>query len=180
MARRIMMMLLAGAVVPGVVACGGSTEGTPTAEGGASDASAAAVGLWDPCTGISDEALKASGVEAASEEKGIAGVDQDGWEICNWRSKRYSITIFSTARTVEEFEQKPGNVEFQDVTVAGREGRQFKVEGASKDLLCDVLFPAQQGVVQLRVSASLIPDVPDDPCQVLYRVGESIVPELPR
>ncbi|MBF6085364.1 DUF3558 domain-containing protein [Nocardia cyriacigeorgica] len=172
-----MMMLLAGAVVPGVVACGGSTEGTPTAEGSAT--SAAPVGLFDPCTGISDEALKASGVELASEEKGIAGIDQDGWEICKWRSKRYSITVFSTARTVEEFEQKPGNVEFQQVTVAGREGRQFKVEGASKDLLCDVLFPAQQGVIQLRVSSSAIVDEPDDPCQVLYRVGESIVPQLP-
>lgn len=177
MARRIMMMLLAGAVVPGVVACGGSTEGTPTAEGSAT--SAAPVALFDPCTGISDEALKASGVELASEEKGIAGIDQDGWEICKWRSKRYSITVFSTARTVEEFEQKPGNVEFQQVTVAGRAGRQFKVEGASKDLLCDVLFPAQQGVIQLRVSSSAIVDEPDDPCQVLYRVGESIVPQLP-
>lgn len=180
MARRIKMMLLAGVVVPGIVACGGSTEGSPTAEGGASDASAAPVELWDPCTGISDEALKASGVEAASEEKGIAGADQDGWEICKWRSPRYSITVFSTARTVQEFEQKPGNVEFQDVTVAGRAGRQFKVEGASKDLLCDVLFPARQGVVQLRVSSSAIVKEPDDPCQVLYRVGESIVPELPR
>ncbi|MBF6091451.1 DUF3558 domain-containing protein [Nocardia cyriacigeorgica] len=177
MARRIMMMLLAGAVVPGVVACGGSTEGTPTAEGSAT--SAAPVALFDPCTGISDDALSAAGVNPDVVERGAAGVDQDGWEICTWQGKQHSVTVFSTGLTVQDFEQKPGNVDFQDVTVAGRQGRQFRVNGASKDLLCDVVFPAAQGVVQLRVMSNVLLDDPADPCVTIQSVGESIVPLLP-
>ncbi|TLF75397.1 DUF3558 domain-containing protein [Nocardia cyriacigeorgica] len=180
MARRIMMMLLAGAVVPGVVACGGSTEGSPTAEGSATSASAAPVELWDPCTGIPEDVIAAVELVPETKESGIGGVDQTGWEICRWRNRVYSMTVFSTDRPVAEFESKPGNVEFQDVTVAGRAGRQFKVEGASKDLLCDVLFPAKQGVVQLRVSKLMSVDNPEDPCAILDRVGASIVPVFPQ
>lgn len=177
MARRIKMMLLAGVVVPGVVACGGSTEGAPTAEGSAT--STESVALFDPCTGIPDDALSAAGVDPAAVERGAAGVDQDGWEICTWQGQQHSVTVFSTGLTVQDFEQKPGNVDFQDVTVAGREGRQFRVNGASKDLLCDVVFPAKQGVVQLRVMSNVLLDNPADPCETIQSVGTSIVPLLP-
>ncbi|BDU08645.1 DUF3558 domain-containing protein [Nocardia cyriacigeorgica] len=177
MARRIKMMLLAGVVVPGVVACGGSTEGSPTAEGSAT--STESVALFDPCTGIPDDALSVAGVIPTTEESGLGGNHQDGWEICTWAGKKYFITVFSTGKTVQEFEEKPGNVEFRDVVVAGRSGRQFKVEGASKDLGCDVLFPAEQGVVQLRVFNRYGLDDLEDPCAVLTRVGESIVPTFP-
>ncbi|WP_280235537.1 DUF3558 domain-containing protein [Nocardia cyriacigeorgica] len=170
------MMLVAGVVVPGIVACGGSTEGSPTAEG---SASAAPVALFDPCTAIPDEALTTAGVDPAAVEKGAAGVDQAGWEICTWQGRQHSVTVFSTGLTVQDFEQKPGNVEFEDVTVGGRQGRQFRVAGASKDLLCDVVFPAEQGVVQLRVMSNVLLDDPADPCVTIQDVGKSIVPILP-
>ncbi|MBF6302734.1 DUF3558 domain-containing protein [Nocardia amamiensis] len=174
MSRRIALVLLGSLLVSGAVACGDTTNGSPTTS------TPAAKALFDPCTGIPDAALKSAGVDPGTEDHGVAGVDQSGWEICRWKGSRYSMTVFSTARTVSEFENKPGNVEFQDVTVAGRVGRQFKVEGASKDLLCDVLFPASQGVVQLRISNLAGLDNHEDPCTTLSRVGESIVPVLPR
>ncbi|WP_280496116.1 DUF3558 domain-containing protein [Nocardia asiatica] len=170
-----MLTLLVGALATGVVGCGDTTNGSPTTGSG----TAAAQALFNPCTGIPDEALRAAGVDPATEEKGVAGVDQSGWEICRWRGGRYSMTVFSTGRTVAEFERKPGNIDFQDVTVAGRKGRQFRVEGASKNLLCDVLFPAAVGVIQLRVSNLAGLDNLADPCTTLHRVGEPIVPVLP-
>ncbi|MGK8525436.1 DUF3558 domain-containing protein [Nocardia asteroides] len=175
MSRRIMLTLLVGALATGVVGCGDTTNGSPTT---GADTTAAQT-LFDPCTGIPDDALRAAGVDPVTEEVGVAGVPQSGWEICNWEGSRYFVSVFSTGRTVSDFENKPGNVDFEDVTVAGREGRQFKVEGASKDLLCDVLFPARQGVLQLRVSNKASIDSPEDPCAILYRVGDSIVPVLP-
>ncbi|MFI2478450.1 DUF3558 domain-containing protein [Nocardia xishanensis] len=176
MARRIVGGVLAAAVVAVVAACGGTTEGSPS-----TSSSAAETPLFNPCTGIPDDVLRSAGVDPATEESGIAGVHQHGWEICGWRGKKYTITVYSTGRTVAEFEKKPGNVDFRDVTVAGREGRQFKVEGASKDLHCDVLFPASQGgVLQLSVSNRVGLDGLEEPCSVLYRVGELIVPVLPR
>ncbi|BDT97974.1 hypothetical protein IFM12276_10030 [Nocardia sputorum] len=176
MSRRITLALLIGALTAGVVACEDTTSGTPTTR----SSTTAAQALFNPCTGIPDDALRAAGVDPKTEESGIAGVPQSGWEICSWDGPKYFVTVFSTRRTVAEFERKPGNVDFEDVTVAGRQGRQFRVEGASKNLDCDVLFPATQGVLQLRVQGRAGRDDLENPCAVLYRVGESIVPTLPR
>ncbi|MBF6078838.1 DUF3558 domain-containing protein [Nocardia beijingensis] len=175
MNRRILLALLIGALATGTVGCEDTTTGLPTT----GSTTTATQALFNPCTGIPDEALRAAGVDPATEESGIAGVHQSGWEICNWDGPKYFITVFSTGRTVAEFEKKPGNVDFQDVTVAGRQGRQFRVEGASKYLDCDVLFPAAQGVVQLKVLNRAGMDGLEDPCVILRRVGISIVPALP-
>ncbi|WP_280363614.1 DUF3558 domain-containing protein [Nocardia abscessus] len=176
MSRRIMLGLLVGALATGVAGCGDTTNGSPTT----GSSTTAAQALFNPCTGIPDDVLRASGVDPASEEAGIAGVHQSGWEICAWDGPQYFITVYSTGRTVAEFERKPGNVEFKDVMVASRQGRQFKVDGASKNLGCDVLFPASQGVVQLSILNRAGMDGLEDPCTVLYRVGERFVPVLPR
>ncbi|OXR42376.1 hypothetical protein B7C42_05575 [Nocardia cerradoensis] len=154
--------------------CSSTTEGTPTTTADK------AADLWDPCTGIPDNALRAANVDPASKESGVGGIQQSGWKICGWRGPEYSITAYSTARSVDEFEHKPGNVDFTDVTIAGRSGRQFRVEGASKQLDCNVVFPVQQGVVQLQVLGRASLDNPPEPCGVLARIGESIVPSFPK
>ncbi|MBF6228203.1 DUF3558 domain-containing protein [Nocardia abscessus] len=173
-----MLTLLVGALATGVVGCGDTTSGSPTT----GSSTTAAQALFNPCTGIPDEALREAGLDPATEDPGVAGVHQSGWEICGWDAPKYLVTVFSTGRTVSEFESKPGNVEFKDVAVAGRPGRQFKVEGATKDLGCDILFPASQGVIQLRIlnKAAALGNRADDSCSVLYRVGESLVPVFPR
>ncbi|WP_454195616.1 DUF3558 domain-containing protein [Nocardia sp. Marseille-Q1738] len=173
MGRRITLVLLGSLLAAGAVACGDTMSGSPTTT------TTAAKALFDPCTGIPDDAVRAAGADPATEETGIGGVHQSGWEICAWDGPTYSITVYSTGRTVTEFESKPGNVEFKDVTVAGRQGRQFRVDGAAKYLECDVVFPAAQGVLQLSVSNRASLDNLEDPCTVLYRVGKSIVPALP-
>jgi hypothetical protein len=174
MGRRITLVLLSFLLASTVVGCGDTTSGSPTTSTTAVNA------LFDPCTGIPDDVVRAAGVDPATKESGIGGVHQSGWEICGWKGPKYFVAVFSTGRAVSEFERKPGNVDFEDVTVAGRLGRQFRVEGASKDLRCDVLFPASQGVVQLNIVNRAGQDDREDPCVILYRVGEAIVPVLPR
>ncbi|MFR9751221.1 DUF3558 domain-containing protein [Nocardia sp. 004] len=170
-----MLPLLAFLLVPGVVGCGGDTvSGSPTTSAVAKE------DLFDPCTGVPDEALLAAGVDPATEVPGILGRPMEsGWKICGWDNSQYFLVVFSTSHTVAEFESKPGNVEFEDVTMAGRQGRRFKVEGASKDLLCDVVFPTRHGVIQLRISNKPITGEREDPCVVLDRVGDFIVPVFP-
>ncbi|MEV4239028.1 DUF3558 domain-containing protein [Nocardia sp. NPDC049737] len=170
-------MLLAAAALPGLVACGSSTSGNPSAS---SETIAASVKLFDPCTQIPDDTVVAAGLKPATKESGIAGVHQSGWEICAWNGRTYSLTVYSTGRTVDEFEHKAGNVDFQDVVIGGRQGRQFRVDGASKDLGCDVVFPASQGVLQLGLLNYAGVDNLDDPCTLLTRIGASIVPVLPK
>ncbi|MGQ4599243.1 DUF3558 family protein [Nocardia sp. R6R-6] len=174
MGHRITLGLLTSLLALGVVACEDTTHGATTTS------TTTVKALFDPCTGIPDDVVLKAGADPATEESGIAGVHQSGWEICGWRAPKYFVTVYSTGRTVSEFERKPGNVDFADVTVAGRQGRQFRVEGASKNLGCDVVFPASQGAVQLAILNRPGQDDLQDPCAVLYRVGESIVPVLPR
>ncbi|MGW6623759.1 DUF3558 domain-containing protein [Nocardia sp. NPDC055002] len=166
-------MVVAGLAVVGLVGC---DSGESTSKGATTTAKPV---LWNPCTEISDAALSEAGVDPATEEKGVAGVPQSGWEICGWGGPDYSITVYTTDKAVNEFEQKPGNVDFRDVTIAGRAGREFKVAGASKDLGCDVVFPANRGVVQLQIFNSALKTGLDDPCMYLERVGEVLVPIFP-
>jgi hypothetical protein len=177
MSRRITLVLLIGALAAGVVGCEDTTSDSPTT----GSSTTVAQTLFDPCTGIPEGALRAAGLDPATEEPGVAGVRQSGWEICGWDAPNYLVTVFSTGRPVSEFESKPGNVEFKNVVVAGRQGRQFKVDGATKDLGCDILFTASQGVIQLRIlnKAAALGNHADDSCTILYRVGESLVPTFP-
>ncbi|MFC4123648.1 DUF3558 domain-containing protein [Nocardia rhizosphaerae] len=168
------MLVTAGLVVVGVTGCASgetSSVGTTTTVASA---------LWNPCTEIPDEMLRAAGVDPASEEKGVGGHDQSGWEICGWDGREYSLTVYATDKEVAEFEQKPGNVDFRDVTIAGRPGREFRVAGASKELDCDVVFPTAQGVVQLQVLNRASLDDLTDPCVTIARVGENLVPTFPK
>ncbi|WP_025346614.1 DUF3558 domain-containing protein [Nocardia nova] len=169
-ARRVLIVLLA-AVVPVLAACN-DVEGN-----GVAGTSAAAAPLWDPCTQIPDDVLQQAGVDPATKESGIAGVHQSGWEICNWRGRTYHLNVLSTGRAPEEIENKDGNVDFRDVTIAGRQGRQFRT---GEDGTCDVVFPATQGSLQLTLVNFLSADNLEDPCQVLERVGAPVVPVLPK
>lgn len=173
--RRAVTALVIAGVAMTAAGCDGSGE--PAAKG---TTSAAGPALWNPCTEIPDASLTAAGVDPKTEEKGVGGVAQPGWEICGWDGRQYSLTVYSTAKGVEQFETKPGNVDFRDVTIAGRQGRQFRVEGASKKFNCDTVFPTAQGVIQLQVLNSPLEDDLDDPCNYLARVGAILVPTFPR
>ncbi|MGW5141683.1 DUF3558 domain-containing protein [Nocardia beijingensis] len=167
--------LTAGLLIAGLASAGcDSAGGTPTA----SSSSAAPAALFDPCSGISDDVLRGAGVDPASKESGIAGVEQSGWKICKWRGPAYAISVYSTGKPVSEFETKPGNIAFRDVTIAGRQGREFRSEGWQTQ--CNAVFPAAQGSLQLQILGRLSIDHPEDPCTVLARVGEKIVPVLPK
>ncbi|PPJ35849.1 hypothetical protein C5E45_23895 [Nocardia nova] len=112
----------------------------------------------------------------------MGGIDQSQWKICSWRrsDREYSITVYTTIHTIDQFETKEGNVDFADVTIAGRHGRRYRVQGASKDFECDVVFPNRMGATLLEVGTNLALDNPPDPCQVLARDGETLVPTFPK
>nr|WP_167669953.1 DUF3558 domain-containing protein [Nocardia mikamii] len=163
----------------GLAGCSSTITGVP-APASTTDFKAATALLWDPCKKISDDLVAGLGLDVSSKEHGIGGIDQSQWKICSWRGRDYSLTVYTTIHTVGEFERKEGNIDFADVAIAGRSGRQYRVAGASKDLRCDVVFPTRMGAVQLEVGSSLIPDNPPDPCPILVRDGETLVPVFPK
>ncbi|WP_454197023.1 DUF3558 domain-containing protein [Nocardia sp. Marseille-Q1738] len=173
------MRPITGAVlVAGLLVAGAALAGCDSADGDPqpSTTTVSAV-LFNPCTGIPDSALRAAGVDPATEESGIAGVHQSGWEICGWKGKRYSITVYSTAKPPAEISGKAGNTGQRDVTIAGRTGTEFRSENWDRG--CNVVFSAGQGAVHLQVLGRVSDDNPEDPCATLARVGEAVVPSLP-
>ncbi len=167
-------VLVAGMTVAGLAGC----ESGQTASQGATTTAAPA--LWNPCAEIPDEVLRAAGVDPGTEESGVAGVPQSGWEICGWMAATYGLTVYATDKSLAQFETKPGNVGFSDVTIAGRAGRKFKVEGDTRNLICDVVFATKTGVVQLEVTNRASLDGLEDPCVSLNRAGEVLVPTFPQ
>ncbi|WP_342801883.1 DUF3558 domain-containing protein [Nocardia sp. No.11] len=166
-------VIVAGLAVVGLAGC---DAGESSSNGATTTAKPV---LWNPCTEISDGALTAAGVDPASEEKGVAGVPQSGWEICGWDGPTFAVTVYATNKTVDQFKFKPGNVDFHAVTIAGRTGEEFRVDGASKKLDCNAVFPVAQGVVQLQILNRASLDGLTDPCVSLARVGETLVPTFP-
>ncbi|WP_281874362.1 DUF3558 domain-containing protein [Nocardia sputorum] len=166
---------MAIALVLGAASCGDESGGAPATT--TTQAASTATQLFDPCTGIPDSALTSAGLDPASKQVGVGGVEQPGWEICGWKGADFTLGVFSNGMSVAEFERKPGNVDFQDVTIGGRTGRQFRVDDAAKDQMCDVLFPARQGLLQLTLVNKT---AEQNPCERLATVGEAIVPTLPR
>ncbi|MBB5912490.1 hypothetical protein BJY24_001357 [Nocardia transvalensis] len=149
-----------------------STDKTPT--------TSAAPALFDPCTALPDDALRAAGVDPATKQIGAAGVHQSGWEICGWDAPQYSITVYSSARTVADYEKRPDYGDFKDVTFAGRAGRQFRSHGGTDDLGCEVVFPTAQGTIQISLLNSAVLDNLPSPCTLLPETAAALVPYLPK
>ncbi|TCK00480.1 DUF3558 domain-containing protein [Nocardia alba] len=167
-------IVIAGFAVVGLVGC---DSGESTSKGATSTAKPV---LWNPCTEIPDAALTAAGVDPATEEKGVAGVPQPGWEICGWMAPKYGLTVYTSAKSLAEFEAKPGNADFADTTVAGRPARKFRVAGDSRNLICDVVFETRDGVVQLEVMNRASLDGLEEPCVYLNSAASALVPTFPR
>ncbi|WP_239003535.1 DUF3558 domain-containing protein [Nocardia panacis] len=176
MHRRVALTLLA-AVLPVLAACTAAADGHPIA---GSNSSPASVKLFDPCTAIPDEVLHAVSVDPATKESGIAGVHQSGWEVCNWNGKDYFITILSTGQSIPEVEKRRIYTDFRDVTIAGRGGKQFRVDDGVTDLACDIAFSVPSGVVMVDLRNRVLRENPTDPCMLVRRVSEFIVPVLPK
>ncbi|MEU8899641.1 DUF3558 family protein [Nocardia sp. NPDC048505] len=134
--------------------------------------------VWNPCTGIPDDALRAAGLLPATEDSGIPSRFGSGREVCRWFAPHisYAVTVYSTTETVTELERWDA----EDATIAGRTGRRLKDAGASEHLNCLVAFPAQQGAVQLRVHVYRDSLDDDIPCRVLDLVAPPLMPVLPR
>ncbi|MFC6012573.1 DUF3558 domain-containing protein [Nocardia lasii] len=172
------------AVMCGVLAVMGCTRSeSGSAQPVTTDLAAAAAGLWDPCSQIPDSLLTSVGLDVASKRSGILGAEEPGWKICRWDDVNFpsdfGIGVYSTVNTVEEVRAKTTNIEFKDVTIAGRAGVQFRQSHFKPDEDCSIVFPTSTGFVQLDMlnGGSKARTVP--PCERLQPIAEAIVPLFP-
>ncbi|MFD4457780.1 DUF3558 domain-containing protein [Nocardia sp. NPDC058480] len=173
-------------VLCGVLAVAGcsTTESGNAQPSTSTDLSAATAALWDPCSQIPDSTLTSLDIDLASKRSGILGAEEPGWKICLWEENEfppnYGISVASSVHTSDEVRAKPGNVDFADVTIAGRAGTKYRQSHNDVNEDCTIMFPTSTGFVQLGMLnvSSKSKSVP--PCDRLTPIAEAIVPLLPR
>ncbi|WP_433729175.1 DUF3558 domain-containing protein [Nocardia sp. CA-129566] len=169
---------------------GDSTTGKPTAATSSAPKTAAAAttsvdpeaAVWDPCT-IPDSTLAALGLNTASKDNKIAGVDPTGWKVCSWESepKAYNLGILSSEHTLEEARQRTDYADFTSTTVGTRPALQFREPGATHDLTCWLAVEVPHGMVEFDVANRYGSSgaKAGEPCAQARRLAEALATYLP-
>ncbi|MEV6134717.1 DUF3558 domain-containing protein [Nocardia sp. NPDC051990] len=178
--------VLAGALV---VATGcGSTNGETAPPSSTSDKTAATAALWDPCTQITNETLRQVGVDPSTRSDTIAGVEKvEGWKLCSWKDKptrsNYSLGVWSTTHTIDESKKDANNIDFTDVSIAGRDGVQFRRADDRNDEVCYLSFPSNRQTIEISIYKSFSTKKLEDdrgPCVIAAVAAEILVPTFPK
>ncbi|MGW0326992.1 DUF3558 domain-containing protein [Nocardia sp. NPDC003183] len=178
--------VVVSAVLCGVLALAGcsSTESGNAQPSASADLSADTAALWDPCSQISDSTLAGLGLDVVSERSGILGAEEPGWKICLWDEAEfppnYGASVATTVHTLDEVRAKPNNIEFKDVTVAGRQGVQFRQSNYDADEECNFVFPTSSGSAQFGIINTTSKSKTVAPCDRIRPIAEAVVPNIPK
>ncbi|MFD4182467.1 DUF3558 domain-containing protein [Rhodococcus sp. NPDC058514] len=156
-------------------ACGADTvAGSPTIE--SSDVGQPA---FDPCT-IPDEALRAVGVDPATEDPDIFGVQATGWEVCKWTGDWFGLSVFSTTQPIDEIKTNPRNTEFTPVGIGTRGAITYRETSDTRRENCDVAFGIEDGSVMVRIHGMVSRPALREPCEMAVLTATTLDPHLPR
>ncbi|MEV5833011.1 DUF3558 domain-containing protein [Nocardia sp. NPDC052112] len=180
MGRRATMTVVAVGALLVATGCGATKGGTATSSTGAGGTSAAAAALWDPCTQVSDQVLQKIGVSPSTKRSGVAGVEEPGWKVCSWNNEDFTVGVFSTINSVEDFKRKSDNIDFKDTSVAGRKGVEHRMASDKFDEVCSLVFPADQGAVQILIRNRTSSTNVVAPCARAESAANDLVPVFPR
>ncbi|MFF3226207.1 DUF3558 domain-containing protein [Nocardia suismassiliense] len=189
--RGIGLVVGVGLVLAG---CEKSTDGVPTSSGqssvsstakpsGSKDADAA---IWDPCTALPDDVLRADGLNPETKNKDVAGVDPTGWKVCGWRSSArwYDLSVMSSIVTLQQFQQRSDFEGFTQLTVADRPAVRYTNVGDDKRLDCGVAVDVPQGTVHgsvlFAVTTRLSVGRLGEPCDEALRHAIALSKFLPK
>ncbi|MEU2035756.1 DUF3558 domain-containing protein [Nocardia amamiensis] len=174
-----------------LAACGNSSDGTPTATGQNTSATANAstaqtppakdAAPWDPCT-LPPDALRATGLDPESKKQGIAGVEFDGWKVCNWRAvaRWYDLSILAGRPTLDDVQGRRNFHEFQALTIGNHRALQFTRVGDTDKQGCTVAVEISGGTVAFDMLTRYGMPQEDNPCAVAVGRATDLTQYLPR
>ncbi|MGM5069591.1 DUF3558 domain-containing protein [Rhodococcus qingshengii] len=163
---------MAGVLVWAAAGCSSVVEG-------AAEPASGQEGLFDPCKDIPDSVLEEVGLDPATEEVDIAGVEQPGWKICSWTESWYYLSIFSTESSIETTKQNPNYVGFKPVTIGQRDGVEFHLQADADLVRCFVALPAAQGAIWLSVDTKLALKPEGSTCELTQHYASLLDQRLP-
>ncbi|PRW65406.1 DUF3558 domain-containing protein [Actinopolyspora mortivallis] len=170
------MAAVAGAVLVGLSACspGGNTDHAPTETTDASP-SDEVLSEVTPCEMLPPDTLRSFGLQ-------VPGKPTDGlpWTpACDYTGDPVGVTLVkNTRQTVASSEKKSTWASFDRITVNGRPGATAITKGSTQAQICNVLFDAGQGMIQVRAQESGRSDEIDE-CAKALEIAERIEPNVP-
>ncbi|MEU0870156.1 DUF3558 domain-containing protein [Nocardia brasiliensis] len=163
------------------------TSGTP-ATSSAPSASASASGTpvkdqapWDPC-GLPADALRVAGLDPETKKQGIAGVEFDGWKVCNWRAQArwYDMSVLAGTPTLAAMQERRDFKGFQPLTIGSHRALQFTRVGDDKDQGCTVAVEVPGGTVAFDLLTRYGMTKEGEPCAVAGARAVDLVKYLPQ
>ncbi|MFI6048043.1 DUF3558 domain-containing protein [Nocardia sp. NPDC051321] len=179
--------VLAGMAVVGLVAgCSPSKDGNPTTEVSGKPTNGEPTVQYNPCTDLSDEALRATQVDPAT--KSVVTDAPSGpvtWRMCTWSATDgpYSVTIGASTHTLDETRKNDTVTGFRDVKVGPRSGLMYQDKNDEDKLGCYVSMPSAQGMFVVSVGwnysqRASLPQAP--PCDLTARHASQLESYLPK
>ncbi|WP_433524275.1 DUF3558 domain-containing protein [Nocardia pseudovaccinii] len=155
-----------------------ASAGTTAAATTSKDSEAA---IWNPCD-LPDSAISALGLNTASKDNTVAGVDPTGWKVCAWQAgaKTYDFTIFSSTHTLEEVQQRSDREGFTPTTVGSHRALQYRVVGDKHQLKCYISAEVPHGMVDFLVVNRYLVQGASEPCAEVRRLSDALVEYLPK
>lgn len=176
----VLCTVLGGAAVLALATgCGTVTDGTATTTSAAADSPH----IFNPCTQLSDDVLRANRVDPAT--KSVTTDPAEGpssWRICKWSSIElpYFLSVASSSHTVQETRANERETGFRDVMIGPRTGLIHQDKIDTRGEVCRVAIPAAQGMFVISAAWRASQPITRDRCELAVQHAKDLEPHLPK
>lgn len=162
--------------VTGALLCAAAlVTGCGTVSGEAQpEATASAEPAFDPCDDIPDDAIRAVGLDPATESRDILGVHQPGWNVCAWNSSRVTLSVYTGRGELDTVRSNPDFVAFEEVDVNGQPGLAYRHAAYENGERCYASTSSVDGL--LTVAVTVISADDGDPCARAHEAATVFLP----
>ncbi|NHD18949.1 DUF3558 domain-containing protein [Actinopolyspora sp. BKK1] len=129
----------------------------------------------DPCKLLSEDELKSFGLELPGE------LDEDlPWRPgCHYSGDPVAAKLSKDTRnTVSSNAEKSTWAEFERIQVNGRSGARAITKGSTQARICNVMFDAGDGLIQVQATESRLPESVDE-CAKALEIAKKVEPDMP-
>ncbi len=160
-----------------VAACESKVDGTPTS-------SAPQHAAFNPCTDLSDEAVRAASADPASKAVVTDAGPQASTKACGWRSTDgpHSLGIGSLNQSLSDVPKNTKLVNVRETTVGPRQALMYNddFDEKSDKNSCWVGFDYSGGLIEINIDWDYLVPKTADPCDLALDRAKKLEPYLPR
>ncbi|WP_327111724.1 DUF3558 domain-containing protein [Nocardia sp. NBC_01730] len=168
------------AVLALATGCGSNVDGAAPTTGATE--SRGDVQVFNPCSQLSDEALRAIGLDPLA--KSVTTDPPQGpsaWRICGWYppEHKYKVDVMSSSHTLAETRANNKIAILREITIGARNGVVSRDKSDTQGDSCYASFPAEQGMFEIAVgweSEARKPDL----CELAVKHAQALEPILPK